>query len=389
VHKETPTGERAVITRLRASNVGKFETLDLSLCPLTVFVGPNASGKTTILRTLRALALMVRTPLHHKKELRIAGVATLREFFRDPAKELMIALETETDSGKGEYELAVGIDPGKNRVEVVRERISWIPKSGTAFAYDSTQDVLEFEWRGMRVSTATPRNSTLPFLAFEHWRRDPAWKNKLRGLYEMSASFAPFYVYRFSPNAIAQPSAAGNTVSYDGAGLAAELDNLLGVNRAKFDEIVRELKKRFDHIKDVHLRTLRGMSSGEVLKLLEFELISGTRIPAGLESDGVLLTLAHLWLIHMAQDSAVGVEEPETATYPSLVRDRLKMLRELSEGTAGKKPVQVLATSHSPLLLTCLGDTELLRICEGGKVYQPVEERMMDVIHTRLAWTVE
>jgi predicted ATPase len=379
-----------MIKRLFASNIGCFQKLDVTLEPLTVFIGPNASGKSTVLRALRALALLVRSPLQSGQgEMRLAGFAGVRDFFRDAAAEASIGCEVETPNGTGEYSVTLAVEPTKQRVEITAEVARWTTKAGDQFAYDSSKDTLKFDYRGATISTSTPRAASLPFLAHPYYQGDKSWRTKLNGLYELAQAFSPFYVYRFSPNAIAQPAPPGESVAYDGGGLAAEMDRLLGANRAGYDGIVDELKKRFDHLTNLHIRTVKTQR-GSVLKLLEFELSNSGRIPASLESDGVLLTLAHLWLALQQEHPAVGVEEPENAAYPSLVKDRLQTLRSLAKGEAGRRAVQVLTTSHSPTLLMYLGNTQAVRVCErDGRVYVPPEKSMLDVVHTRLAWTVE
>jgi len=104
----------------------------------------------------------------------------------------------------------------------------------------------------------------------------------------------------------------------------------------------------------------------------------------------VLLALAYLWLAYQQDNAAFGVEEPETAGYPTIVKEKVALLKSLTEGGSGRRAVQILATTHSPVFLVALGDTHHVRVCErGGKVYCPPERSMMDVIHTRLTWAVE
>jgi predicted ATPase len=202
--------------------------------------------------------------------------------------------------------------------------------------------------------------------------------------------FSPFYVYRFSPGAIAQPASPADPVSYDGAGIAAALDRLLGEDRAAFNEIVDGLKEQFSHLKDIRIRTIQNYKK-EPLKLLEFEQLDGRRIPAGFESDGVLLSLAYSWLRFQEGSPAIGVEEPETAAYPSLIKERVTLLKALAYPLGNEPPVQVIATTHSPFFLTALGDPDSIRVCdrEFNIIKCPAGESIGDTIYTRLSWSVE
>ena len=58
-----PAENRPRITRVWAKNFRSIENLDLQLDPLTVLVGPNASGKSNITDVLRFLSDTVRTGL--------------------------------------------------------------------------------------------------------------------------------------------------------------------------------------------------------------------------------------------------------------------------------------------------------------------------------------
>ena len=51
------------VTRIRARNFRSLADVDVTLRPLTVLVGPNASGKTNVLNVLRFLATTVRFDL--------------------------------------------------------------------------------------------------------------------------------------------------------------------------------------------------------------------------------------------------------------------------------------------------------------------------------------
>ncbi len=386
-----------MLKKFSATNVGCFPTVSIELDPLTVLVGPNASGKSTILRAIRTLAILMRLPLYSRGdvELSLGSIVNLRDLLLDDTKEATLSVDAESGEGRGSYTIGFGLEPGTGRIEISSEAASWDSRSGDDFQYDSTnkRTRLEFDFRGVRISTDVPRSASLPFLAREHWLREPKWRRALKGLYDLVACFSPFHVYRFSPGAIAQPAEPTAPVSYDGAGLAAELDRLLGSNRAVFDAMVTDLKTTFPHVQNVNIRTIKtrgGSRGGVALKLLEFELTNGRKIPAGLESDGVLLTLAYLWLARQQDDTAFGVEEPETAGYPTIVKEKVRLLKALTDGKTGRRPVQIIATSHSPVLLIALGDTSHIRVCErGAKVYAPPERSMMDVIHTRLAWAVE
>lgn len=379
-----------MIKKFWGKNFGVLKEFSVDLSPITLLVGPNASGKSTFLRALRSLAMLTRMPLYVPRGLLPIGYrATLGDFLspENPDQKIILGVEVESDTGSGLYEITLGYHV-ENRIKILDERVEWqSSRGGQSFKYDSSTPPFHFDFRGTTVSSQLPRESSLAYLC-SPYRITPLWSHKLAPLYELTSAFTPVHIFRFSPSEISRPVPAGTPVSHSGAGLAAELDRLLGEERAKFDKLVSSLKDTFRHIKEVKLVTIKGRDT--VLKGLIFERTDGIQVPGELESDGVLLTLAHLWLA-TRKEPAFGVEEPETATYPSLLESRLSFLRSISEGSLGYPAVQVFVTTHSSLLLTAAQDTGLVRVFEpqedgSSRIYTPSEEFMQELIYRRLGW---
>jgi energy-coupling factor transporter ATP-binding protein EcfA2 len=381
-----------MITKFWAKNFSILGDFSIDLTNLTLLVGPNASGKSTFLRGLRLLALLNRMPIYGQKgPIRLGFRSTLEDLYPDLGleNELCLGVECKSLRGSGTYEIALKYIRGS--IRVVHEKAEWKPSVGPKFSFDSSTDPIEIDYRGTTLSSAVPRGASLAFLFYDEQKRRPDLEAKLAPLYELISCFTPFHVYRFSPHAIARPVEPGTAVAFDGMGLAAELDRLLGEERVVFDQIVASLTKIFPHIKQVNVVTL-GAEKHSVLKGLMFETKKGIKVPAEMESDGVLLTLAYLWIATRNQ-VAIGIEEPETATYPSLLESRWEILQSMANGTNGLRPIQVLATTHSSFLLTAARDPGLVRVFEPqgngtSNLYNPTEEFMHELIYKRLGWAV-
>ncbi|HEX6590008.1 MAG TPA: AAA family ATPase [Longimicrobiales bacterium] len=377
-----------MIKRFAAQNLGLFEKCEVDLEPFTVFIGKNSTGKTTVLRAIRTLAILTRLPLYPGKSRRLISLSptmTLEDLFGDLSKPLVLSVDVESDAGQGSYSVEFTRDPLAEVVEVTGETASWRGTNST-FEYDARRDAFDFDFRGTKVTAGLPRNSTLPYLAFPFYRERAPEGLKLAPLYEIMTAFTPFHVFRLSPAAIAMPADPTAEVSHDGRGLAAELDRILGSDRRTFDKIVADLREAFPHIVDLKIETRTHASRG-AQKALAFEVRGNRVIPAEAESDGVLLTLAYSWLANTGK-TGVGVEEPETGAYPRLVYDRVATLRALAE-----RGVQVIATTQSPVLLTAVGRSDDVRIFQqdnSGKacVVAAGDGWVQDTIHRHLEWTV-
>ncbi|HZI08421.1 MAG TPA: AAA family ATPase [Archangium sp.] len=89
-------------------------------------------------------------------------------------------------------------------------------------------------------------------------------------------------------------------------------------------------------------------------------------------SDGTMLLLAFLVLQHQTPPvELITIEEPERALHPYLLDEFIQMLRKMTTGEIGKKPVQVVLATHSAELLDYVRPEEvrfLTRSREDGSV---------------------
>lgn len=90
----------------------------------------------------------------------------------------------------------------------------------------------------------------------------------------------------------------------------------------------------------------------------------GRRVSARSVSDGTLRFLGHLVaLLTCAPGTLVVLEEPDAGLHPS----RIHLLAELIERIAKDRGIQVLATTHSPTLLAHLSDEALGDVVAFGR----------------------
>lgn len=87
-------------------------------------------------------------------------------------------------------------------------------------------------------------------------------------------------------------------------------------------------------------------------------------------SSGTLRVLALMTALHTsAQAKLIGIEEPENYVHPGALSSFVEHLRGVGENT------QLVITTHSPLVLDALGDPSVVRVVRrGGKKGTVVEE---------------
>ena len=130
-------------------------------------------------------------------------------------------------------------------------------------------------------------------------------------------------------------------------------------------------------------------------KGIYFQLRNGRSIPVAQASDGSLLVLAYLTLLHLPDPPRVIlVEEPENGIHPKRLEEVLKILRQLIES---QNRTQIIMTTHSPYLLGFFKPEEVTLCKKGpdGSVsvhplgLSPDLKKQLDVFSLGEIWTAE
>lgn len=155
---------------------------------------------------------------------------------------------------------------------------------------------------------------------------------------------------RLHPDALRQP----NVVALQGrlADLGGNLANVFAsLPRRKQIGLAEQLCQLVPMFRDVDVRPL-GYVAGHHQLRFEDRWTPDLWYTPEQVSDGTMLTLAFLVLQH--QDPPVDllcIEEPERGLHPWLLGEVLDLLRKLSTGQLGPRPVQVILATHSAELL--------------------------------------
>lgn len=165
-------------------------------------------------------------------------------------------------------------------------------------------------------------------------------------------------VYSLSAQAMRKPvqfSAEANLLP-TGANLANVLDRLRDEHPERFEAVNGVLAEWLPEFDRVLFDTPADGKRAIMLRLRA----SGQSISAEFLSDGTLLALALLTLAYLPDPPPIiGLEEPDRGIHPRLlreVRDALYRLSYPQEFGEDRKPVQVIATTHSPYMLDLFRD---------------------------------
>lgn len=300
---------RSIVDRLVAKNYGCLKDVDVKLTPLHCFIGPNDSGKSTLLRAVKVVSSYWENGAE-STELQATDV-------NDKTAELQLFAETPKHYYRVQY------NPTNRPNEEVGHIVS-----------DS---------RGPRVQN--PRIGLEPVPDTRVF--DARWV-------PVSDALGTVRLIRLDPKTLASSSSLIpddqplDFYSEYGGGLAGIYDALMNRDVEGFLEIVARVRHLFPTVKKIQLRNISTTS-----KRLEIELIDQRRVPVDRISTGLLYFLAYSAIPYLDPCSILLVEEPENGLHPARIAEVMAILREVSKTT------QVLIATHSPLVVNELQPEEV------------------------------
>jgi predicted ATPase len=355
-----------MLKKLVLEHFKSFEHAEVTFGPLTVVVGPNASGKSNLrdaLRFLHGIARGYSLAQIIGESWAESGVLQWRGI-RGGLAEIAFA-------GSGSFAVEVTFDltdlPATYRIEVDVSHLTIGPRVAREFFTLSGDVVFE----AVRVDDAQTRQLKVSLSnRAEIYLPDARAVLAEIGLAQLGLSSATVYQQvpdldrlqaltglmglasmRFldlNPDSMRVPSVPGQVVLGDrGENLSSVLQAICadGERKRGILEWVRELTPM-----DVIDFEFPADQAGRVLATLVEE--SGRRVTAYSASDGTLRFLAMLAAL-LGQEAArfYFFEELENGLHPT----RLALLLQLIEQQTSQQRVQVVATTHSPQLLGLLG----------------------------------
>ena len=279
--------------RIHFKNFKALKDAEVKLGPFNLVVGPNGSGKSSLLQAFEMLANP--NSFHHR------ALATL-------------------GSGGSKFSIAVCVPELRQGEWITLVTVD----RGSSWHFETTKLALP---SGLEME----RNTRF---------------------------FASARVYALEPARMSQPVQPNyiKELLRDGSNLAGALTYIRDQDEDAYDHLREELQRwlpEFDSI---------GFTNDQNGYRSLYLRQAGTRqqIPATELSEGTLLALALLAIVHQpGAPTLIGLEEPDRGLHPRLlreVRDALYRISFPSDFGIKRQPVQVIATTHSPLFLDLFKD---------------------------------
>jgi predicted ATPase len=378
-----------MIERIQIQNYKALRDVAIPLTPLHVLIGPNDSGKTSV---LEAVAALCRSTDHELPQAFLGAWNGCSLVWNCQAETpVCFAAMVNDDTGSFDYSLTVTFAQAQRSATVDRELLR----------LQGSREEIDFARRGHQRTAVFESGANPGNVADD--KRPPALRvrNALQGI----------HFYRWMPKLLALPVAPDSKRRFrmeaSGFGLALCLDDILGYDRDRFTALEQRFRGIFPQVRSIKLMAepayrapvddpeqvpQLSRSDGKGL-YIEFD--EGRLVAAAHVSEGMLLVLAYLTVLYLPRPPRVMlVEEPENGIHPKRLHDVLSILRNLVSEQA---ECQVILTTHSPYVVDLFRPEEVTLCQKTGdgsvRVRQLSESQavreQLDVFTLGEIWTAE
>ncbi|OJH41507.1 AAA family ATPase [Cystobacter ferrugineus] len=339
--------EHAEDARLTAFRVQSFRLLRSAELrfdpPLSVIVGPNQSGKSSLLDALQLLSEAARGELTTGLVQRRSGIRTLQS--RGATAPLLLEAELRTASNHAlRFRLQLGA-VGAYDFAVEQEELAeyvqgaWVPVlsrvatqaklSGTPVPVSNEREALISQLGGIRNPLVQQARASLAAIAvYPYFRTGASWADP-----ESVPMRRPV---RLEP---------GARLERTGNNLPAALFSLREERPEDWQDFVNIVRLAFPSLKDLRLPAV-----GRGTVQLFWDEVNGGQFDASELSDGTLHFLASLCALFQPGSALIALDEPEAHLHPDALMRLMGAARSLSE----RHPI--LFTTQSDALIGLLDD---------------------------------
>jgi len=348
-----------MLKRLRLRNFLSFREESVEFGKVSVFIGPNASGKSNIVKALKLLRnhFTYGVPIPDESRPGELPFGDLAHGFNVYGS---VELEVHLDLGASVvYTLSLSSDGYEERTLSNGENIYSFSSRSLSGHYKVRDGTITSTsppgHQSVRLSLRTPDGlveaigKSLPTSIL---RSPPPDADE--SLVKLSAFFRSVGVFRFSPDSIRLRSSvsAPPVVGYDGSNLARFILHLYLEKRKLFASVEEAVKSLVPEVEEI----VPHIEGNEVEIWIKSKDLPHPLRPDYI-SDGTLRLIA-LVTVLSAGFSLVAIEEPENYIHPHLL--------EAVADLARKSRSQIVITTHSPRLLDFFKPEEVYVVAKVG-----------------------
>ena len=345
--------QKAFLEKIHIKNFLSLRNVTLPLKPLTVLVGPNASGKSNVLRGLRFLKTMTReTPL---------PAEFIRErFWSGASNHITIQLQAEVERSRISYDLVFKTD--ENNFFFDEELL--VNDLKIVSILDEKYEVLIKEDNNETMNTSKKITSK-PFGT--HEENSSVNSRILRDFIKAWEfyDFQPGHVRDRAPGLNMEELYPSSPPNEQISILSLSSEQMAEISNTRFHIGIQELlsswykddRERFDCVSNSLAASINfKMDFNEIEGRNQLCLLEGYKNPISLQkaSEGTLRLIAYYILLYQDKlPPLIAIEEPERNLHPGALTDIAYVLERIAERT------QVIITTHSSQLLDVFNSKSL------------------------------
>jgi len=358
------------ITKLHAENFLSLRDFPLELGKLNVIVGPNACGKSNVVKAFRVLSKVAKADYRFLD----IGITKFDELvFKGKNLPVRLRAYLSINGKDAIYEVRLEHD----------SRFEGLTVDGMSIfeAHARMNEILHGSYISKDYVKRTLSPHSAPYfdrsMYLASTRDVPA--NAREELLSARDFISDFSSYSFEPSKmrLSVDVYVAPILTYDGSTLARVLLHLYLEKRKSFEMIEEHLKSLVPEIEELIPRI-----EGYTVHLRVLEKGMERSLSPSQTSDGTLRLLAFITALQLGSP-LVTFEEPEICVHPSLLEIVVDMLR--------KAPPQVIVTTHSPYLLDHVEPEEVTVLekvegeTRGKRLAEPIElERVKKMLEEGL-----
>lgn len=318
-----------MLSKLRVQHYKSLFDTEVDLEPLTVFIGPNGSGKSNICEALFVLSDFLKRILDSTQTYEIIP------FFSESFSAIsQISQTIESKFWQGDLSYFNFMVQAIPKTKGLHDKI--ISSYLEIAIYYLQREVFITSGDNSKIND----NYTIRLKEFlvANQYPDSSLANILKKV----------RIYDFTPINLSNSDPLTGGMRRTGQGIEYALVDILHANRESFDELENRFTRLVPNIQRISLPRKKN----QTFSLELIDRYSEHHIPASDISDGTLRILAFLTALYQEETpSIICFEELENGVHPWLLHKMMELLKIVSTEGINGKPVQILITTHSPLLL--------------------------------------
>lgn len=333
---------------IKSIYIDNFKALNgfhIAFHPLTVLIGANGSGKSTVLQAIDLVCSFAGMDIHTYLKDRQWAVPDIVSHLGNKKHVTFRSLfELQVKGAAEEIEWEIVLNPVKEKIEPVSEKITSLTHNKTLLKMDSS-GFERYDWEKGRIEDFPPLALPVSLLTTIDIKKDEKKFPSLTALKAFALGIDSFQLLS------TEKMRRSSREQADSIGVGGEkLTGFIhGLEEAKREKLKTRLKKYLPFIEGIDTRS-KGENGWIELNIAE--VFQGMDKPVNVRSmhssDGILRMIAISALAEIEKDTGVILlDEIEDGINPYLAANLVADLKEISE----EKQRQVIVTTHSSVVL--------------------------------------